>query len=312
MKIICCAFPIVYSSASFAAQNHEPEAAHENEQTVTVESTRPWWIGDLFTIVSIVTGFVLIAFQLNRQHKNDIEAQKENNRDQLRLEIYQEFSQCLDNANSKISEAAMYAFLLPTHFITYTQQVNSGINPSPPKERAGEYSDLYFAANESVTKLMKLIEKYEIVSPDLEIFKLAIHVAIYDINESNRPLFDFLLRVLPRELVDNHGNTQIVNVLTPTQAQIDELKGLVDAFKGAHDDLAGYLFDLNVELQKIFLSKLFPNVVKERKPIDPRIKVASTDPIKMQHLKDFFENETPWGIEKKKVEASVRANLENP
>ncbi len=299
-------------SATHKNVDDNAQSSSTNETSITTVESRPWWVGDLLTVISIFVGAALIIFQLNRQHKNDIETQKENNRDQLRLEIYQEFSECLDNANNKTSDAGMFAFLLTSNIYNYAHQINLGINTPPLKYRANEFSDLHYSSNTSILRLIKLIEKYEIVSPELEIFKIALNVASHDITEAFMPLFQFLLRILPMNITDAHGNNQITNVITPTQDQMDELQRLVNNYKDGHDDLGGYLYDLNLELQILFLSRLFENKVKIREPIDPNIKVVSTDPVEIVKLKRYFEEETPWGINKNEVEEQVRNEFENP
>ena len=121
-----------------------------------------------------------------------------------------------------------------------------------------------------------------------------------------------MLPILPLEILTPQGNTQIGNVVTPTVKQIEQLEELTNFYKSASDDMGSYLFDLNVELQNIFLSKLFDNKVKKREPLDPSVKVITTVPSEVEQLKNYFENETPWGEMKKKTEEDVRNNLNNP
>lgn len=311
MKTVVFLFILLLTPPLFATNENTADSALSSSTNETEVNTRPWWIGDLLTVLSILVGVGLIIFQLNRQHKNDIETQKENNRDQLRLEIYQEFSKCLDNANNKTMKAGMFAFMLTSNVSNYLNQINLGINTPPLKYRANEFSDLHYLSNNSIINLIKLIEKYEIVSPELEIFKIALNVAAHDIDKAFSPLFQFLIRMLPMDINDGHENHQIANVIIPTQDQMDELQRLVDEYKDKHDDLGGYLYDLNLELQKLFLSYLFSNKLKIRDPIDPNIKVITTDPIKMTELKRYFEEESPWGIQKNETEERVRNEHEN-
>ena len=312
MKYFTIILLLLFSSASFAV-DEDNDANNQTEITSTSEvEVRPWWIGDLLTVISIFAGIGIIVFQLNRQHKNDIEAEKESHRDQLRLEVYQEFSTALDNTNNKTSDAKMYASFLKSNVINYLHQVNLGTNPQPLKARALEFSNLHFASYNSIIKLIKLIEKYEIVSPKLHIFQIAFNSSSHNISEAFTPLYQFHLRFLPMDITDNAGNPQIVNIHTPTQEQIDELNNLVNNYESGHDELGGYLFDLNVELQKIFLSRLFDNSVKIREPIDPNIKVITTTSTQITELQQYFENETPWGINMHEVEERVRNEFNNP
>lgn len=312
VKLLTLLLLLFFSSASLADNKEKEDNVENNTTPIEHESSRPWWIGDLLTVVSILTGFGIIVFQLSRQHANDIAAQKENNRDELRLEIYEKFSQALDDANEKTTGAGMYAFNLAANLSIYKDQVDAGFNPSPLRCRAKEFSDLHFTSNGSIIKLITLIEKYEIVSPELEIFKIALNVASHDISEAHTPLFQFLLRILPMEVIDVNGNIQVANILTPTEEQMQELTQLTNAYKNSQDDLGGYLYDFNIELQKLFLGYLFNNEVKVRAPIDPNVKVVTTEPGEMARLRQYFEEETPWGIHKREIEEEVRNNHETP
>ena len=81
----------------------------------------------------------------------------------------------------------------------------------------------------------------------------------------------------------------------------------------ANDELINYLYDLNVELQNIFLSKLFNNKVPRRQPLDPKIKVISTESKEeLEKLRKYFEEETNWGRNKQRSKQEVLNKLNNP
>lgn len=302
---------LVLSCISMSVANNEV-AAPKEQTTKAMQSqdtTRPWWIGGLLTLLGIVVGVCIIVYQLGRQHKNELKLQEENYRQKLRLGIYQEFSKVLEEANDKTSEVGMYAFLIPINVKIYRDQIKSGLAPAPIKHRAIEFSNKHQEVSDSIIKLIRLFEKYEIISPELDIFKLAVIVATHDMREALKPLHSYLLQILPMDVVDKTGNIQVVNVISPTNEQIDRLDGLVNTYKNADDDLSGYLFDLNVELQNIFLSRLFNNKVQRRQPLDPNVKVITTDPEDMTKLRKYFEEETDWGKQEKQVEEQVKAKF---
>lgn len=282
------------------------------ESTAEVETDRPWWLGDLITISGIFAGVAMIVFQLGRQHKGELKIQKENFREQLRLEIFQEYSKVLEEANEKTSDARMYVWLIPSEVYLFINQLDSGFNPAPLKSSAIECCNKYDKASISITNLSRLFEKYEIISPELEIFKMAVNVATYDMSKAIHPLHSFLLQILPRVIVDNAGNPQLDNLMAPTQEQMKELNMLVNAYIEACDDLSGYLYDLNIELQGIFLGRLFDNKVKKRVPSDPKHKVITTEANEMRKLKNYFEEETAWGKSSKKAEEDAKNALNNP
>lgn len=278
--------------------------------TPTNENLRPWWLGDLINIFGIIIGVVIVVFQLGRQHRNGLNQQKENHREQFRIQIYQEFSRLLGIASEKISHSKMYAFLIPTHVHIYHDQISKGFNPSPLPDRVMELNRRHYDSLQAAADLMILIERYQIVEPRLDIFRTALGVAHHDMLKAFGPLFDLLLTLLPSEIPLPNGAHKTVNIVNPSDEQIDALEKLVDAYTTESDNMICYLYDLNVELQNTLLVNLFPNKAPRRVPLDPKFKVVSTEPDEMEKLRKYFDQETDWGKEKKKTEQSVFEQVE--
>lgn len=276
---------------------------------IQLRDQRPWWVGDLITVLGILVSATIIIYQLGRQHKSSLYIQKENYREQLRLQIYEEFSRALKEASNKTIAATMYAFALPTNLKIFCDQRQGGFNPPPVSSRAMDFNKKYDEAAKAVVELIRLIEKYEIVGPELNIFKMALSVADHDLRKAHTPLFTYLLQILPMDLVAPTGQISVMNVIQPTEKQLADLGLLVGAYMKAQGDLGGYLYDLNVEIQNAFLSKLFGRSVPRRMPLDPNIKVITTEPAEMEKLKRYFEDETDWGKEKRKTEEAVKSAL---
>ena len=211
----------------------------------------------------------------------------------MRLQIFQEFSPVIKVATEKIIDAETYVSSIHSNIRMSLQLLDDVL---PIKERANEFSRRHQEATYSLIKLIGLFEKYEVVSPQLDIFKLAIGVAKHDMTIAGVRLCAFLIRILPMDIITPDGVSQVANVIRPTEEQLHELDELVGNYEKATTiDIIGYLYDLNVEMQNIFLSKLFNNKVPRRQPLDPRIKVVSTEPEEMEKLRKYFEEETDWG-----------------
>jgi len=266
-------------------------------------------VGDLITLLGILVGVIIVIYRLGRQHWNEIKLQRENYREQLRLKIYQQFSKPLNVAIHKNIDSSLYAFHIPMNVQIYRMQIKDGFSHSPLRDRALELSKLHYETLKAITALTFMIERYQIVDPRINIFRTAIGVAHHDMLETFNPLFSFLLRILPNEIPQPDGSHVLVNVINPSDQQVNELKMLVDAYKAASDDIGGYLYDLNVELQNTLLSNLFPQKIPCRKPLDPRIKVISTEPNEIERLQKYFEEETDWGKKKKQIEQGVVSQL---
>ena len=278
--------------------------------TPSNENLRPWWLGDLITIFGIIIGVLIVVYQLGRQHRNELKLQKENHREQFRIQIYQEFSRLLGIATEKNTHSKMYAFNIPMNVHTYRGQISRGFNPSPLTDRAMELSRRHFDSLEATADLMILIERYQIVEPRLDIFITALSVAHHDVMQTFSPLFPFLLILLPSELPLPNGAYKIVNVINPSDEQVSELEMLVNAYTAASDGMGSYLYDLNVELQNTLLVNLFPNKAPRRVPLDPKFRVISTEPNEMERLRKYFDQKTDWGKKKKQTGQDVLEQLE--
>ncbi len=270
---------------------------------------RPWWLGDLLTVLGILVGVIIVVYQLGRQHKNQLKLQKENQREQFRLQIYLEFSKLLGVAVGKNIDSGQYAFHIPFHVRVYRDQLKKGFSPVPVQDRAMELCKRHNESLGADIEIMFLIERYQIVDPRLDIFRTAISVAHYDLMEAFMPLFSFLLEILPAEIPLPDGSYKTVNIIIPSDDQVHELEKLVNAYNSASDDMGSYLYDLNVEIQNTLLNNLFPNKAPRRKPLDPRFKVISTEAEEIDRLRKYFEEDTNWGKRKKQTEQDVLRNL---
>lgn len=266
------------SNAVSVLETRASASGNVNEMKRSVQETRPWWLGDLITVFGTLVGAVMIIYQLGRQHKHEMKLQKENFREKLRLDVYQEFSPVLKAANDMTQRSGMYAIFISLHMRNYHDQLKNGFNPPPISDRAIEFSKRHYEALGSATNLILLFEKYEIISPGLNIFKFALMAAHHDMEQAFAPLYELLLQILPVDMTTASGAQQVLNVIRPSEAQLQKLDKLVGAYKNAEESSGSYLYDLNVELQNIFMSKLFNNMVPKRQPLDPKAIVVSTEP----------------------------------
>lgn len=267
----------------------------------------PWWLGPLVTVFAAVIGASAIVWQLGRQHRNESLRQTENFKGQLKLQVYQEFSSRLSAASDAVLSTAMYAFTAPTHVEIYTSQAENGFTPAPITDRALKLLELNSTAANEVVETIFLLEKYFIIHPDLDIFRLALSSAAYEVSESFHPLFQFMLSHFPMDILSD-GGQKIDNVMLLSPDQRAHLKSLSDSYYDAAMDLGCYLDDMRTELQTLFLSNLFPNAIPRRRPSDPSKKVLSLHPSSVKSLRQHFLKNTAWG--KKSVATQLEVHNE--
>jgi hypothetical protein len=265
-------------------------------------------LGHALTVVGLVVGIVVVIWQLGRQHRSSLMLQRDNAREELKLEVHKLLVEKIRHASHANIAAAMYAYMIPFTLENYYKQLALGVPVSPIKERAPEFSRLNTEAGEAITDLIEVFESWAIAFPGIEIFQVAFNVASHDAREAFVPLFSAILRALPMDPPENApANAPTPLVQAPlSHEQLSELKALVNRYKRAMDEIGCYLSDLTAEAQNVLLSGLFERTVPQRKPLDPSYKVISTKPTEAARLLQLFENETPWGREKAATEKVIK------
>ena len=128
----------------------------------------------------------------------------------------------------------------------------------------------------------------------MDIFRLALSSAAYELSESFHPLFQFTLSHFPMDVLTDEGQ-KVDNVMLLSPDQRGNLKSLSDSYYDAAMDVGCYLDDMRTELQTLLLSNLFPNVIPRRRPADPSKKVLSLEPSAVKSLRQHFLKNTAWG-----------------
>ncbi|MDD5321875.1 MAG: hypothetical protein PHD43_14960 [Methylococcales bacterium] len=273
-------------------------------------------IGHALTVVGIIGAAATVVWQLGRQHQSSLLLQRDNAREELKLRLHELLVQKVRRLSNANVEAAMYAYMIPFNVENFQRQLAQGLYPTPIKERAPDFSRLHAEANNALIELIQEFEAWSIAFPGLEVFQVALNVANHDAREAFAPLFTALLRVLPFDPPDDAPPNVPRPLIQPliqspiSSEEYAQLKILVERYKEAMDEIGSYVHDLTIESQNNLLSELFERRVPPRQPIDPRLKVISTDPEKVAQLLSYFENETSWGNAKRAAETNARAKLD--
>lgn len=267
---------------------------------------------NLITVLGILVAALMVVWQLGRQHRDSLMRQRDNAREELKVRLHELLVQKVRDLTEAIVSAKMYAFLIPAHLEGLEHQRKLGIQPRPSEKRADEFAKLHHEAAEATTNLFYDFEAWSMAFPGLEVFKVALNSVAHDAREAFSPLHTALLEALPMDPPPD-APAYVPRPITPpplSKEKTEQLKALVNNYSNAMDDIGVYVGDLMIESQNNLLSGLFERRVPLREPIDPRHRVISTDPEKVSDLLAYFNNETPWGREKKEIEDSVRSSLD--
>ena len=306
MKLIVfiCGIIFVFASLSTLAISSDQEANANGIQTQkSTESKKvvaaDFELDSIVNIVGIVIGAMLLVWQMGRQHKNNLKLQKENFRDELKLEIYQKLGEKISLASDKRIKISTMARTTAISLDSYFFMLSSGVQPKPVPERVQNFHDGYRLLTDSILSLIYMLEDYEIANNSFRIFNMAIQSCNHDLDKSYMALHAALLNLLPIDVAENQQEKVGTDVIIPkgqTKEAILNLKDLSDSFNEKTMDLGCYLYDLQVEAQNTLLGGLFEQRRATRKPTDPRyVVISAKDPLSLDKLEKHFMEETDWG-----------------
>jgi len=258
----------------------------------------PWWGQTIITLLGFSISAMMIIWQMKHQHKNSQLLQQETSREKLRLEIYQILEKQINKVNAVAVKAGGYLLLLPANIKSNAFSLSRGVKPSPLRERAMDYNSKHQKLSGEIANLFIAFESYEIACPDFKIFKIALSSSLHDLREVNSKLFTELLKILPVDLNDEDAKrtgSRIIENPLPNAERCQHLAKLIGEYQELTNDITSYMHDLRIDAQNKLLNKLFENKLPPRQPLDPKYKVITTDPDKMEELKRYFENKTAWG-----------------
>ena len=263
-------------------------------------------------VLAILAAAGIVVWQVRVQFKQNRDLQKSTAREELNLRIYEEINE--------MSRALSLASIKVTGFVRDVEMnigwAKASWYPGVPAwlkdVRTTEFLALEDSLNDSIHDIMHMLEKWEVVKPELKIFQTALNV----VSHKCRPLFNELhkkyLTILPID-VPNEGpgatgdkGTKVHFHALPDDLTQLELERLTKEFSQECNKYGEITYDLNVETQNTLLGNLFEHRVAMREPLDPNIWVVTTREPDRTRLEEFFENETDWGQHNKEVMENVR------
>lgn len=227
--------------------------------------------------LGIVIGALIVVWQLGRQHTNAIAQQRDNLREQMRLEIYRDMASKLVGASGALSELHAGCFSIASGLRLRRQMLDEHGRDIGWSDWTHEMlQELGSRTSARLLDVTWIMETYEIAFPGFQEVKsrlvqtsAALSRAFGDFHAK---VSQYLTIILPAEQAQALGQTRI-RPAPPTGAELDEVEGLSDRLSQIGFDMLGYLFDLRVAAQNHLLAGIFPGRVQEQQPADPRIEV---------------------------------------
>lgn len=250
--------------------------------TISEKPDKPWWQDSLIPILTIISGFLVVVFQLGRQHKNAINLEEQNAKKKLHLEIYQKISEQINKAQAA-EKISVYGLTLPNKISDYVARDRQESLP----ERIEEISNKFNAYSGEITNLIILIEEYEIALNRFGIFRIVFSCQMNKVRDEYFRFIHLLHQCLPIDLPD-HMNAKPVPLIKPSAEMIDQLKESGSKFHESVMDMSCYIYDFRIEAQNHLLGELFKRKVEPRRPTDKKYIAVTTDLSEVEKIMDHF------------------------
>jgi hypothetical protein len=260
-------------------------------------------IGALTTVIAGGLGLLVLVWRLRREAQLAIDENKTTEAMKLKLKIYeQEVIKVVEVAVD--TEVAFAGFI--RRFISdlrnHKTLADAGLPSSLPVARIPALIELKGSFDRAAIALITFTERWFVIDPRFEVFRIAINAALYDIGTEYAAYFDFVLRAMP---VDLPGG---VHWTAPSNDQIDAMNAASDKLIDRLGTMTAYSSDFQAEMQNVLIGPLFGNAVPRRQPLDPRHVVISLANDAL--LTQYFQEDTPWGRNRKAIEDNVRARFD--
>jgi hypothetical protein len=246
-------------------------------------------IGAVATCATGALGFGAVIAQIGAQGRANRRNVAESERRRLKTELYEQtVAVCatLQDANITFSNAMR----LLGQSILYAAQVKAEGGGIPLNvARMQTIMDSHSAMSNAATDFIFLIERRQIIDPRLLVFRTAISVALYEIDQLyNKQFVPIAIPLLPADL----PNGQVI-FNPPDVSAAQAFHQLTTNIANETGAITTCIEDFLIEMQNLLLGDLFKNRAKHRVPIDPAARVIRLD--QADELEREFLTNTPWG-----------------
>lgn len=220
-----------------------------------------------------------VAYQLGRQRA----LQEERYKTELKLGTYEKIAAdiensspvgvatslhiicgALDNARKKIDELGKYI---------------------PPPFSPDDINNDYREVHSKLWKVAGTIQKYEIISPNMPLFREILAKKIQELSDAYLPL----IKILPYVLLSEKGIKDAEKLMILQDGDVKLLEEKIDSFTDIAYDIAGFLHDIQVELQNSLLGAFFDRSLPIRVPKEKGLLVlTSKDEAMLRRARDYL------------------------
>ncbi|NEJ90299.1 hypothetical protein GR223_30910 [Rhizobium leguminosarum] len=269
----------------------------------------PWlsltpFIGAIATIIAATLAALVVMSQNAKQARRATVQLRHTEALKLKMRVYEEIvGLCREAGDAEVSYSS-YASGFVIDLTLYREMTRAGLSWGLPKARALSLFEKQAHFSKAVIALISLAERWGVIHPGLEMYRLAFNVALHDAEIAFDPYRSLVIRFMPAEIPNSPEQGSLFPWTMPDDATIQTLKVATDALIKAIDSFGGFMYDFQIDMQNLLVGELFEHRIAPRQPLDPKIVVARLDD--WEKLKAYFENSTAWGKMKNEIDAQVR------
>jgi hypothetical protein len=207
----------------------------------------------VLSAAGLIIGFVIVSYQLKRQHWNTLDNNLRMAQDRLKVELYNKIAERIEATAAPLRALA----LLPTAFVGELVLRNSAAadrRSVPPSKNYPKLDTAQRDADRTITALLAILETYAIVMPEFATFRSRLddsrrtmHVAVNDFQEMAWQFAD-----------SNDGG---VIRWPPTEDDLRILTGLAGSATSSAEKLTDIVSELCGTAQTYHLGNLFADNV---------------------------------------------------
>lgn len=235
------------------------------------------------TLIQLI-GFAVAIWAAFYQFERQRQLQKDKHKIDLQLQIYEKVATDIEiSSPTGVATSFNILFLALENARDKLDQTGRYL---PPPFHPEDLNTEFRRVHGNLWKVAATIEKYEIIAPHLPLFRQALAKKLRELNDAYIPL----IQILPYVLLSKQGIDSPENLIVLRGDDATAFREKITIFSNIAYDVAGFLYDIQVELQNALLSPFFNRKLPVRNPSDEDVLVlTSQNQIMLQKAQQYVK-----------------------
>jgi len=243
--------------------------------TFKPEVTWDTWI----QFILLLSGIVIVWRQFTEQRKLQVKQHK----DTIQYNVYEKLVENFEN--SQPTSMSTKLNIIMNEFDKSIERAKEGLPYNPPPFYLNDVHNEFMSLHGNLLRLMATMDKYQIISPHLSLFKKVISQKVTELGTHYVTLVSVFAYIL---LPDKETSTPLH---IPSEEIIGKIKDKVLLFDRTSWDIVYFLDDILTESQNTLLGEFFEHKLPVRKPTDPEeLVLTSSSQNMIDKAKEFLIN----------------------